>query len=293
MRRRDVDEALFGGSHPALKGVRIALSIFASLVLSACSGSQVDPVVNDTPPAPSPPPKPKVPLASPVDPALPSIVPPRLAQNGVCRVGSCFLPYLVPVELRRSLPEQGPLMIWDEMIGRNARVTIPPDREVELAGVVVEGSVGLLAKEKQWGIAPTVLQQWHGFRAPGAGVSLVAQDGKAARVILVIAASGRDASITKHMANWSKDRRLFDWKVRGTGVDIIDFTTLPVLSWGDGAYHARIGWDVDKSPLDTSNPATAAGAQSMVMTMLRLSKDAPMSAHISEKSRECLVVPRG
>jgi mannose-6-phosphate isomerase-like protein (cupin superfamily) len=282
------------------EGARAAVAAFA---LAACSGAQGDTAPPPPRAAPAPPPPPKAPLppaASPIDEALPSIVPPNLPHRAVCTVGTCTLSNPVPEDLLKHLPERGPLMIWEQRIGARSRVVFPADREVEIAGVVLEGSVGLLSRERQWGGTPANMTQWHGFHAPGGGVTLAAMGRNPARIALVVAivTASADSSLAGHVARWRKNRKPFEWKQRERGMDRIDFASLPDLSWGKGAYHARIGWEVPAGPSGGPGAPDASGAPlpaapAMVLSMLRFSQDAAVAKHVHEKERECLAFLEG
>jgi quercetin dioxygenase-like cupin family protein len=270
---------------------------FLLALLSACpDGAGPPPRAPDPlpPAAPKPPPEP---LPTPIEADLPTMVPPTLPQRAVCRAGTCTLSRLVPEELRKSMSAKGPLLLWEEMIGSKARVTIPTDKEATVAGVVLEGSVGLLSREKQWG-KPARMTQWQGFHAPGAGVTLVAMDKKPARIALVIAAAGADGSLAKHIERWSKSKKGLEWKKREKPLESIDFMQIQPVSWAKGAYHARIGWEASGKPegappASGNGTAAAAAAPGMMLNMLRFSKDARWAAHVHEKSQECLAVLEG
>jgi hypothetical protein len=83
-----------------------------------------------------------------IDPALPTASPAPLIQRAECLRGTCTLSRWVPDEMQQSLAERGEVVLWEEYIDDKARVVFPADKEVELAGVVLEGSVGFLPREE-------------------------------------------------------------------------------------------------------------------------------------------------
>lgn len=206
----------------------------------------------------------------------------------------------VPEELLKKLPEHGPIMIWEQRIGGKSRMVFPADKDVELAGVVLEGNVGLLPREKQWSGTPEKMTQWQGFYAPGSGVMLSAMDNDPVRIALVMAmvTDSVDDSLAGHVKRWRKNMKPFDWKERERSLTRIDYPALPAVSWGNGAYHARIGWEVPGAAsggtgAQGASPAALPVAPSMVLSLLRFSGDAPIAAHVHEKERECLAFLEG
>jgi mannose-6-phosphate isomerase-like protein (cupin superfamily) len=281
---------------------RAGVGIAALALLAACSGAPADsafvpraaPAPAATAEEPLPPP------VSPIDDTLPGLVAPNLPQRATCRIGTCMMSNPVPEDLLKMLPERGPLMIWEHRLGARARLAYPADREVEVAGVVLEGSVGLLSREDQWGGTPAKMTQWQGFYAPGGGVTLVAMDKNPARLAIVLAlvTNSGDASLAAHVGRWRKSKKPFEWKQRERAMQRVDFTSLPAVSWGKGGYHARIGWEV---PDAESGGAGAQGASdaarpeapSMVVNLLRFSRDAGIAEEVHTREWECLVVLEG
>jgi mannose-6-phosphate isomerase-like protein (cupin superfamily) len=288
-------------TNPLAASVRAGLPLAALALLAACSGAPGDAAPPSV--APGPPLSAKGPLpsgASPIDARLPSIVLPNLPLRALCRIGTCMLANPVPDSLLRDLPERAPVMIWEQRLGAGAKMVFPADREVELAAVVLEGSVGLLSRESQGGGSPAGMTQWQGFHAPGAGVTLTAIGKDPARLALVLALAthSADTSLAGHVGRWSRNHKPFEAKPREKAIEPIDFPSLPAVSWGQGAYHARIGWEVpgpsEGGPgAKDASAAALPPAPAMVLSLLRFSKNAAVATHVHEKERECLVVLEG
>src|SRR5262249_17454848 len=78
----------------------------------------------------------------------------------------------------------------------------------------------------------------------------------------------------------------------------IDFNERADLAWGNGAYHARIGWEPSKYRFGTANGKgpkqwDVDDKPALVMSILRFSKDAPVAEHIHPNERECLAILEG
>jgi mannose-6-phosphate isomerase-like protein (cupin superfamily) len=224
----------------------------------------------------APPPKP-------IDGALPASAPHALDRRAECTKEGCALPHLVPDEVRPALSDGAPMVVWEHVVGERATLVFPRDEGVELAGVVLDGSLDLTPLEKP--NAKTVGARWAAFRAPGGGVTLGGTGGKAVRVALAVAVAESGTSLGAHI-----DRRdgpsappSWTWKVRKKPIDVTSFTDRPDLAWGGGAYHARVGWDVAKA---SDHPA-------LVLDLLRFSDDAAVAEHTHDHEWECLAVLDG
>jgi len=176
--------------------------------------------------------------------------------------------------------------------------------------MVLEGDIGLSAVEAPKA-DPMKLAQWGGFHAPGGGLLIAPSGGKAARLLLVAAVGEAEGTLAKHVERYGKSKKPYDWKERKTPITLVDFATLSPLTWGKGAYHARVGWDAsaaagaagaagEGSATDPGAPGgegakdeEAAKAPSLAMNLLLYSKDAADKAHVHEKARECWVFLKG
>lgn len=235
--------------------------------------------------------------AQPIDPALPTAAPSPLIQRSECLKGTCTLSRLVPDEMQQTLHDRGEVVIWEEVIADKAKVVFPGDKEIEIAGVVLEGSVGVVLREDK-NPEPMKAGPWQGFRAPGGGVTLSVLYGQRARIALVVAVTGAGDTLAKHVERWNKDKKAFEWKERQKRFLSVDFAKIEDLAWGKGAYHARIGWDLSKAAEGAAVGPQAKAPEgedtpALVVNLLRFSKDAALFEHVHDRERECLAVLEG
>jgi mannose-6-phosphate isomerase-like protein (cupin superfamily) len=290
--------------------VALACSLAAVLAVAGCNdpprtaapdASPGDPsnASSASPPSSAPPPDASPPASppAPIDAALPALTaaaPPALDRRAECAKETCTLAHLVPDEVRPALSDGAPLVVWEQAIGERAAVVFPRDEAVEVMGVVLDGTLDLTPMEAP--TARTVGGRWAGFRAPGGGVTLGGTGGKAARVALVIAVTEAGVGLGAHL-----DRRdrpgappSWSWKVRRKRVDTFSFTDRPDVSWGGGAYHARIGWEASKYRLGEGGQGRNVDDQpAAVVDLLHFSADADLAEHGHEQSWETLVVLEG
>ncbi len=221
------------------------------------------------------------PLPSPADAALPAEAPPTLALRASCPHDVCPLGHLVPDEVRPALSDAAPVVVWEQDLGERASVSFPRDELVELSGVVLDGALDVTPIESP--NARTVGERWSAFRAPGGGVTLTSPGGRPLRVALVVAtvdATGLGA----HLAQ--RDRPgappSWVWSARKKPLETASFSSAPVLSWGGGAYHARLAWE----GTGDDRPAAA-------LDLVIFGKDAPIAEHAHEKEWEALAILGG
>ena len=199
----------------------------------------------------------------------------------------------MPDEVRPALSDRAPVVIWEERIAERASVVFPRDEGVEVAGVVLDGSVDLTPMDAQK--ARTVGGRWTAFRAPGAGVTLGGTGGKAARVALVVAVTERGTSLGGHLDQRDRPGASFRWRwrVRKKRVDTFSFKERPDLAWGGGAYHARIGWEPSKYRSgDGGKKGVEVDDQpAMVLDLVRISADAALAD--DERGWESLALLEG
>jgi mannose-6-phosphate isomerase-like protein (cupin superfamily) len=282
--------------------------VLALALLGACSGRRSDDriPVELLPPREAPPPSkggepdtdPDADIkAQAIDAALPVAAPSPLIQRAECLKGTCTLSRWVPDEMQKTLHDRGEVVIWEEVIADKAKVVFPGDKEIEIAGVVLEGSVGVVLREEK-NPEPIKVAQWQGFRAPGGGVTLSVLYGQRARIALVVAVTSAGDTLAKHIERWNKDKKAFEWKERQKRFLSIDFAKIEDLAWGKGAYHARLGWDLSKAPEGAaSGPQAKAGESedtpALAVNLLRFSRDAPLFEHVHDRERECLAILEG
>lgn len=240
--------------------------------------------------------------------AIPSFTPPSLPQRATCTWSTCTFSRTIPYELTKNLAERGELLIWEQVISGKAKIAIPEDSGVDLAGMVLEGEVGLTPVEAPNKAESTKLAQWGGFHAPGGGLLMAPLGGKAVRLVLVAAVNEAEGTLAKHVERYGKSKKPYTWKARPTPITFIDFASLAPLTWGKGAYHARMGWESSAPSGEGSaknegasgseavkgeDTAKGAEAPALAMNLLLYSKDAADKAHVHEKARECLVFLQG
>jgi mannose-6-phosphate isomerase-like protein (cupin superfamily) len=189
----------------------------------------------------------------------------------------------VPDEVRPALSDGAPVVVWEEALAERASVAIPRDEGVEVMGVVLDGSLDLTPMEEA-PKARTVGGRFTAFRAPGGGVTLTGTGGKAARAAIVVAVADGHGGLGAHLD--TRDRPGappgWSWKVRRKRIETVAFADVAPLSWGGGAYHARIGWE----GRGDDHPAA-------VVDMLVFSRDAGVAEHAHDHEWEVLAVLEG
>ncbi len=286
--------------------------LIAALAASSCNDPPTSSTVptssaprasatSSTPPASSAPPSdtssPTPAPPRPIDGALPAAsepAPPALDRRAECAKEPCLLAHLVPDEVRPALSDGAPMVVWEQAIAERASVVFPRDDDVEVMGVVLDGSLDVTPMDAP--TARTVGGRWAAFRAPGAGVTLGGTGGKAVRVAVVMAVTEPGVGLGAHLDQRDRPGAPpgWSWKVRKKRVDTFSFADLPDLAWGDGAYHARIGWEASKYRLGAGNRGrTVDDHPAAVVDLLRFSADADIAEHAHEGSWEAVVVLEG
>ena len=260
----------------------VRASTLAALALAGCKDPPAPPV--PVPSASAPPlaasasaPRPP----APIDCALPGNAPHALDRRVECAKESCLLAHLVPDEVRPTLSDGAPMVLWEEAVAERAALAFPRDEAVELMGVVLDGSLDLTAMEGAPQVT-TVGGRWTAFRAPGGGVTLNGTGNKAVRVALVVAVADPGVSLGAHLEQ--RDRPgappSWSWNVRKKRIETVSFADRPDLVWAGGASHARIGWE------SADHPAA-------VIDLLRFSAGAGVAEHDHPHEWEALAVIEG
>lgn len=207
---------------------------------------------------------------------------------------------IVPTAQRPSA--EAPIAVFTVSLAKDQRVSWPADPAVDVLGVVVEGAVKLHALDDKSGGSP--LAVWQGFRAPEGNLELVNTGKTRARVVVAVAMNPAGAPLLAHLPTKQPERPnpkgMFDRSPaaptappRTKRVDVIDFPTRRLLTWGAGAYHVRIGFEGStydyKGPDGKAAPVAVNDAPPAVMDAMIMSKDAPVAAHVHEKEWECIV----
>lgn len=278
---------------------RFASSIAAVLLVAACASADQPPVepAGPVPVAAKPPPTVPAPAASP--PAESTAPPPGTLPDG-------SLPTLAGAAPDAGLAvAAGGVVDWLPAVGRvrddartsapwiasftgeaSARWSLAPALEVQ--GIVIDGTVELV-DEAEAAVAssgspasrppPRTLGRWSAFRAPGGAVTLRAQGGAAARVVLF--AATRDGSpvgaILRDPEAGPAPRKLPAGKGKGRPMplEVVDLHDRAALRWGAGKLEARIAWD-------GKEPAAA-------LDVIVFAPDAAVGEHAHPGAWECLL----
>ncbi|MCC6559285.1 MAG: cupin domain-containing protein [Polyangiaceae bacterium] len=219
---------------------------------------------------------------TPIDGALPAISGlPDFELSMACAQEPCRVGDLVPPGSRQAAG--APIAVYEVALERGGAAEFPFNEAVDVTGVVVEGSASVAPVEEP-ARALAGLGQWRAFRARGGGVRVGAEGKGKARVLLAFARIPAGSPLAEGLPGAGGARpavKVSDIR-RARPVESIDFSKLPDLAWGGGAYHARIGWDA----------APDAGDAAVVDTLV-FSKDAAVAEHVHDKEWECLAVLRG
>jgi mannose-6-phosphate isomerase-like protein (cupin superfamily) len=228
------------------------------------------PAPSDSTPAPSAAPKASAPADLPADLTAP------LAVHVTCDQTECAVPGLYPPS--PAIDGKAPAVLWSHDLGGasspGAAVSFPRHAGVDLFGVVLRGRVQV--KDTDAAAAAMTIAPWGAFRAPGAGVRVMADT--SARVVFAVV-SGGEAIADVVVKLRGKDRAKLEWQTRPSPIEAVDLARTADLSWAGGAMHARIGFEGDK--------------QRASLGLLIASKDTPVAQHQHDTSWELLAVLRG
>ncbi len=204
----------------------------------------------------------------PISGELPADLDAKLVTHAVCKDRECLVPGLYPSGA--AADGGAPVAIWShDLPERGTSVTFPRHAGVDLFGVVLSGKVRL--KPLEPAAKTSDVGKWGAFRAPGAGVTVLAEGG-AARVVLAIAGDGAPIAETAAKLKDRKTAKQLNWRSRPSPVAIVDLAASPDLAWGKGAMHARLGFEGGRASLG----------------LLLASKDAPVPPHAHDAEWEIL-----
>jgi mannose-6-phosphate isomerase-like protein (cupin superfamily) len=213
---------------------------------------------------PAPPP-------APIDATLPAPDSISLSNKASCPAKLCRLEGSLLAALLGPPESLSPAGIWEEDIGPGAAVSFAKRPDMDVLGVALGGTVTLVADETKSG--GVELTAWHAFVAPGAGFQLRAKGG-AARIVLVVVTPG--AALAAKVAN----NKASAWTTRPAPIASIDLAGATDLTWGKGAYHARIGFEAETSPHAS-------------LGLLKMSADGAVAPHEHENEWEHMAVLEG
>jgi hypothetical protein len=237
-----------------------------------------------------------------IDAALPSLAPHALDRRADCPKDTCTLSHLVPDEVRPALSDGAPLVLWEQRLGEHAQLAFPRDGAIEVAGIVLDGSLDMTPMEGHE--AHAVGERFAAFHAPGGGVTLTSKGGKPVRVLLAVALAEATSSLDSHIAlrdglGASSTRRLpggWLWKVRPEPIDFTSFADVPPLTWAQGAYHARVGWAGRSSGAGhqrRATPGVPGDRPAVVLCILQAAPGAPVPEADHRTGWESLVFLEG
>ncbi len=241
-------------AHPASSGAAAG----SSSAQPVASPSQSTTAAADSPP---PPPEP-------ISGALPDDLDAKLVTHAVCKDRDCLVPGLYPSGA--AVDGGAPAAMWShDLPDKGSSLTFPRHSGVDLYGVVLSGKVRV--KPLEASASGVDLSRWKAFRAPGAGVAVVAVDGPA-RVVLAVAGDGAPIAETAALLKERKTLKKVAWLSRPGALETVDLAASQDLSWVGGAMHARIGFEKGRASFG----------------ILFGSKDAGVAQHLHDTSWEIL-----
>lgn len=161
-----------------------------------------------------------------------------------------------------------PVAMFEVSLGRKVMWSLPKNANLTVYGLLLDGEISVYAddiKDKQkrcWKLDV--------FRAPGAGVNVFAKE--PTRILVGVAATGDAKTVTDALAKPAA------WAKRPSPVDAVELGKKPPTTWGGGAYHARFGFE------DANAPS---------LTLLLMSKNAPVAEHVHAGEWELLAIVDG
>lgn len=212
---------------------------------------------------------PAAPKPDAIDPAVPETKDAKaFARRQACEKPPCPS-VIVPAGFDVS-PEGKPVPVamFEVALGRKVMWSLPRNANLTVYGVLLDGEISVYAddiKDKQkrcWKL--------DAFRAPGAGVNVFAKE--PTRILVGVAATGDAKTVTDAL------QKPAPWAKRPSPVDAVELGKKAPATWGGGAYHARIGFE------DANAPS---------LTLLLMSKNAPVDTHVHATEWELLAIVDG
>lgn len=213
-----------------------------------------------------------------LDPALPETKDARsYPRRYECGGKGCNLAKLIPDSMIGQIEKDAPIFMFEVVMPPKVSLLLPKHAGVDLYGLLLDGEVSVLAddiKEKQ-------KRAWkhNGFRAPGTGVNIYSKE--PTRMVLALVVAGTSGTLAEQIDKIGKDKSI-TWGKRSSPVTAFELSAKQPVSWGGGAYHARLAYEAGGE----GNPPAS-------MTFLMMSKNAPVAEHTHDKEWEFLAIVDG
>lgn len=186
----------------------------------------------------SPPPKAEAPAPPGIDGALPSAPATALSRTHACKDKQCKLDGVLPdASFAKAAPSgaESPGTLWLEELAPDSVLVLPRHHELELLAVAVGGQA--LASGDDGGAVE--LARWGTLRAPGLGV-IVKAGKEGAKLVMAVAA--KSGTLDSALARLKQKPFEVRWKKRPGPLAHVALGSAKDLSWGGGAFHARIAF---------------------------------------------------
>ena len=215
----------------------------------------------------------------PVEPALPSSVSLESSRTATCPQKHCWRSWMVPrpgrtdIEPNLAHPDLGvalPVAVWQEKLNANVKLDFPRAKGIGLLGLVLQGVVTAAASE---GGSLAALKPWSAIVAPGAGLSITADAGGGAVLLVAYPLEGK---LDDRIAALRKSDKAVYWEKRPGSFVVEDLERQERLSWAAGGAHAWPGFEADRSP-------------QAYLGLLMLGSDIPVADHDHQDTWEVLV----
>ena len=226
------------------------------------------PAASATPSDASPPPDP---IASTLPIDLGAKVPPFAHRAVTPPKVPTFARGIVPVPegLASQIDPTLPFFAWEQVLSPGVVLTFLKHAGLDLYIVLFDGEVSIKAadiagKQKR-------LWRWNAARVPGLGAMVECKEPTRAIFVLVTNTPGTT------LGQAGTPGQKVDWTKRPAPVASVELDKQPDLSWGGGAYHARLGFEDGSASLGT----------------LMASKNAPVRQNVHDREWEILAVLSG
>ena len=169
---------------------------------------------------------------------------------------------------------------WLSSLAKGASTGYPA-AEVEIQGVVIDGSIQL-RDDTKGGAEPQKLDAWTAFRAPGAAITMASFGESAARIVLFVTSPDKkplakilpDALAHPPGAPPPGRRPPPSAAPRKAPIEVVDLQARQPYRWNKGALEARVAWTT------TGVPAA--------LDALVFAPDAAVAEHTHDGAWECL-----